>query len=176
MPYRWKEDPALKISEIVWREDMATFVLSMLRDSVTQGLAYLASRPAAYIAACKDCDKISVHVQISAVLWLGPDSETSAQDLSSASREDQGPPPYAMHYYKSCYMPYYNLLTLLGPTHVRALRESNPNQFSSQFAIIKAKRTTVKVQLELWKLLGYVVQQDRVAGVPGGLSEQDVQV
>ncbi len=175
LPYRWKEDPSLRTSEIVWREDMDTFVLEMLRKSVARDLRYLASRPAAYIAACKGYDNIADHTQLNAVMWLGPDPEASSQEASSDSTakcEDQGPPPYAMHHYKDHYVPYHNLLALLGHTHLQTLKASKPAHFGGRMAVIKAKRTTVKVQVELWRLLGYLTHQKGEISVTEAVSEQ----
>lgn len=166
MPLRWREDPSLKIPEIVWREDMDTFVLDILRRNVSTTLSYLASRPAAYIVPCRNYDSINKHGQVAAVLWLKKDADTSTHYESSLSTDDAtsfdiretGPPPYAIHYHKTRSIPYYNLAALIGPNQLRALQEDRPEQYSDQFAVIKLKRTTVKVQLELWKLLGYVAR------------------
>lgn len=176
LPYRWKEDPSLRTNEIVWREDMDTFVLDMLRQRVARDLKYLASSPAAYIAACKGFDNVAAHTQLNAVLWLGPDPEASSQETSldfAASSKDRGPSPYAMHHYKDHYMPVYNLLTLLGHTHLQSLKASKPAQFGGQMAVIKAKRPTVKLQIELWKLLGYLTNWKGEIIVTNEVSEQD---
>ena len=169
MPYRWKQDPNFKVTDIVWREDMDTFVLEILRENVARRLAYLASSTAAYISRCKDHEHISKHHQVGAVLWLGPNSEDTvekgASDKDGAATGDLGelgPPPYAMHHYKNHYIPVYNLLTLLGPTKLRDLRKSKDSHFGEQYAVIKMKRLTVEVQLELWKLLGYLTPGENV--------------
>ena len=171
MPYRWKQDPNLKVADIVWREDMDTFVLETLRGNVARRLAYLASSNAAYISTCRDHKHISKHHQVGAVLWLGPNpeetAETSFLDKSGAATGDfreSGPAPYAMHHYKNHYIPVYNLLTLLGPTKLRNLRETSSSHFGCQYAVIKMRRLTVEVQLELWKLLGYLA--------PGGSEDR----
>lgn len=164
MPYRWKEDPSLKIPDIIWREDMATFVLDMLRKSAVRGLKYLASRPAAYVAACKSYDDISSHGQVAAILWLGSNNVASAQEASSSEADEDrecGPPPYAMHYYKGHYIPYFNLVTLLERTHLRSLREVSSTQLAGRLVVVKAKRPTVKFQLELWKLLGFLSRHSK---------------
>lgn len=181
LPYRWKEDPSLRTNEIVWREDMDTFVLEMLRQSVARDLKYLVSRSAAYIPACKGFNNLADHTQLSAVLWLGPHPEASSPEASSqeapsdsaASSEDQGPSPYAMHRYKDHYVPVYNLLTLLGHTHLQSLKASKPTNFGGQMVVVKAKRRTVKVQVELWKLLGYLTHQKGDIIVNDDVSEQD---
>ena len=162
MPYRWKQDPSVKIPEIVWREDMDIFVLEILRRNVSRTLSYLASRPAAYVAPCKSYDSINNHDQVAAVLWLRKDvdpsicNESSTGDATSFDVKETGPPPYTMHHHKTRYIPYYNLAALLGPIHLSALQERRPGHYSGQLAVIKLKRTTVTVQSELWKLLGYV--------------------
>lgn len=167
MPHRWRQDPSVKLPEIVWREDMDIFVLDILRRNVSKTLSYLASRPAAYIAPCKSNDSINKHGQVAAVLWLGRDTDTSDPNESltgpktSFDIREAGPPPYAMHYYKTCYIPCYNLAALLGPSQLGDLRESRPEHYGEQFAIVKLKRNTVKVQLELWKLLGYLAQDGK---------------
>ena len=172
MPYRWKEDSSLKVPEIVWREDMDSFVLGMLRNCVFQELKYLASRPAAYIAATKGFDSIGRHGQVAAALWLGdnldirPRSErqgvmTGDEASSAKVQQGLGPPLYAMTRFRSHYRPIYNLLTLLGPVHLRALRESSLAQLGGNLAVIKLKKVTLKVQLYLWKLSGYLADEGR---------------
>ena len=167
MPYRWKQDSSIKLIEVVWREDMDTFVLDILRRNISKSLSHLASRPAGYIIPCKTYDSINEHDQVAAVLWLRNDVDISTNDeVSTVSAlpyhvNGTGPPPYAMHYHKTRYVPCYNLAALLSPIGIRALQESGLNQYRDQFAVVKRKRNTVKVQLELWKLLGYVIQNGK---------------
>ena len=166
MPWRWKGDASLKGHEIIWREDMDTFVLELSRKIALQTLKYLASRPAAYIVACKGYDSIEDHEQVAAVLWLGDDSCTRSEsehqdafvhDVSKAARRrDLGPPSYSMARYRSNHIPIYNLYTLLGPVQLLALRQSSMTHFGGTTAVIKSKQGTVKLQLELWKLIGYL--------------------
>ena len=161
MPYRWKEDLAFKASEVVWREDMADFVLENMREGIIRDLRYLSSRPAAYIASCKSYESVSAHEQISAVVWLGHTHDASSQHMAggTAESDDHGPPIYAMLRYKGHYVPYYNLCTLLGTKGLGNLRDTDTRHFRGQLAVIKAKRPTVKVQLSLWKLVGYLAQE-----------------
>ena len=164
MPYRWKQDHSVKLSDIVWREDMDFFVLEVLRRNISKTLSYLASRPAAFIAPCRNYDSINNHSQVAAVLWLSKSADSpvhekpASGDALSFDGQEIGPPLYAMHYYKTQYIPCYNLATLLGPTQLNALRDSQPNLYGDQFAVVKLKRGTLKVQMELWKLMGYIVQ------------------
>ena len=166
-PYRWRQDTSVRLPEIIWREDMNIFVLEILRRNVLKTLCYLASRPAAYIASCKDYESVNEHSQVAAVLWLRKSPNTSLNDepaTSDATSFDvgkTGPPPHAMHYYKTRYIPYYNLPALLGPSRLSALQKDRPDHYGDFFAVIKLKRTTVRVQLELWKLLGYMTQDGK---------------
>ena len=164
LPYRWKQDTSVKLPEIIWREDMNIFVLEILRRNVLKTLCYLASRPAAYISPCNAYESVNEHSQVAAVLWLRKPPNTSlndepvTSDATSFDIGETGPPPHAMHYYKTRYIPNYNLPALLGPSRLSALQKDRPDHYGDRFAVIKLKRTTVKVQLELWKLLGYMAQ------------------
>lgn len=71
------------------------------------------------------------------------------------SAEDAEPPFYSMFKYKSHYIPIYNLPTLLGPEYVTRLRATAAS-LQGTMAVIKSKSRTVKAQMELWKLMGYL--------------------
>lgn len=167
MPYRWRQDPSVKIPDIVWREDMDVFVLDILRRNLLQNLSYLASRPAAYIVPCSNYDGINNHDQVAAVLWLRKDADVPTHDGWSTSEpnsfgiKETAPPPYAMHDYRGRYVPCYNLAALLGLGYLDTLQVSRPGEYGDQFAVLKLKRNTVKVQLEMWKLLGYLIQDGK---------------
>ena len=158
-PFRWKEDTSLRTSEIVWREDMDTFVLERMRRSITNELMYLASRPAAYIAPCQAYQSIAKHGPIGAVLYLGdarPPFIDHENASTSESATEKGPPDYAMHHCRSQYIPYYNMINLLGPANIGMLRQCGSNKFDGQIATLKAKNMTRNIQLALWSLLGYL--------------------
>lgn len=169
MPQRWKHDASVKLFDIVWREDMDIFVLEILRRNLSKELMYLASRPTAYIAPCKTYESINDHRQVAVVLWLSNNPNKSMHDERASGEETSfdcrqiGPPSYAMHYYKTHCIPCYDLAALLGPIQLRALRDSRPDHFNDQLALMKLKRNTVGVQLALWKLLGYMVQSRKCA-------------
>ncbi|KAL6715697.1 hypothetical protein ACLMJK_006658 [Lecanora helva] len=151
LPFRWKDDPSLKLQDLVWREDMADFVLDLLRKNLVKDAEYLASRKAGYICACRDYDDVGVFAQLAAVLWLGPRAEDA--------KGSQGPPPYAMHHFRGRYIPCFNMVTLLGQAHLSGLRESHPIEFAGELAVVKSKRMTTRFQLELWNTLGFLAQQ-----------------
>ncbi|KAL8766113.1 MAG: hypothetical protein Q9209_007011 [Squamulea sp. 1 TL-2023] len=91
LPQRWKLDARFKSDHIVWRKDMDTFVLDLMRKRATKTLKYLSSQPAAYIVPCQDYESIQDRHQPGAVLWLG---QHEGNGTAMLSKED--PPPYAM--------------------------------------------------------------------------------
>ncbi|KAL8821956.1 MAG: hypothetical protein Q9223_000114 [Gallowayella weberi] len=85
LPLRWKQDAGFKIDQIVWRKDMDTFVLELMRKNIVRLLQYLSGRSAAYIVPCKNYEDIQTKHQPGAVLWLGGpmDDETAIPDLNT---------------------------------------------------------------------------------------------
>ena len=154
LPHRWKLDPRFKADQIVWRKDMDTFVLDLMRRKTVTLLEYLSSQPAAYIVRCQNYEDIQNRHQPGAVLWLGQPEEDESMTPSQ-----ENPPPYAMVEYRSLgYIPLYNLPALLGPDQLRQLRDVNKS-FQGTLAVIKRKRNTTDCQMQLWKLMGYMAAQ-----------------
>ena len=163
-PYRWKNSMALNTKDIVWREDMDTYVLGLMRKNLARDLQYMSSRASGYVAR-STYEQVGSHPQLGAALWLGAwDSRSSISvegtgidgeaDLSIGSA---GPPAYATLDYRGCYIPIFNLQTLLGNKPLEQLRESN-SFFQGELAVISERRDTVKVQMALWKLMGYLAE------------------
>lgn len=158
LPQRWKLDARFKADQIVWRKDMDTFVLDLMRRKIVKLLEYLSSQPAAYIVQCQDYESIQKRHQPGAVLWLG---QPRGDDSMMSSKED--PPPYAMVEYKSSgYIPLYDLPALLGPEHLYELRNIS-KLFEGTLAVIKRKRNTIDCQMQLWKLMGYMAAETNAA-------------
>ena len=164
IPYRWKRSAVLNTDDIVWREDMDTYVLGLMRKDLLRDLQYLSSRPSRYIAS-STYQQVESHPHLGAALWLGAgDAESSisvegtgSDGEADVSIESAGPPAYAMLDYRGRYIPVFNLQTLLGNKFLEQLRESSP-VFQGEIAIIREKRNTVKVQMALWKLMGYLAE------------------
>ncbi|KAL8733845.1 MAG: hypothetical protein Q9166_001833 [cf. Caloplaca sp. 2 TL-2023] len=153
LPHRWKLDARFKADQIVWRKDMDTFVLDLMRRKVVKLLKYLSFRPAAYVVPCQEYADIQNKHQAGAVLWLGePNDETTVPSVES-------PPPYAMVEYRSSgHLPLYNLSALLGSEYLLQLRDAS-ELFGGTLAVIKRKQTTSDCQLQLWKLMGYLASE-----------------
>ncbi|KAL8948777.1 MAG: hypothetical protein Q9183_007656, partial [Haloplaca sp. 2 TL-2023] len=120
--HRWKTDGRFKSEEIVWRQDMESFVLELMRKKCVKLLRYLSEQPAAYIAACESYEGLQKKHQPGAALWF----DQQRQDDLSATNVD-APPPYAMLQYKSStHIPLYNMPALLGDECLNQLRGSAP--------------------------------------------------
>ncbi|KAL8721087.1 MAG: hypothetical protein Q9225_002159 [Loekoesia sp. 1 TL-2023] len=151
IPHRWRLDTRFKADDIVWREDMDTFMLDLMRKKAVGLLKHLSSRPAAYVVKCEGYEDIEHKNQSGAALWLGKPREEELPIDSKAP-----PPPYAMVKYRSArHIPVYNLPALLGLGYLRQLRDSS-QLFDGTLAVVKQKRNTVETLMHLWKLMGYV--------------------
>ena len=172
LPKSWKDSFGMEAKSIVWREDMATFVLELLRKRVMKQLAWLVCNSSGYVVRCSGGYKqIADSRQAAAALWLGHAGITAvvsnaaegADSNGTASTEGemdlkgsmQPPSPYAMAEYNGRYIPIYNLQTLLGEKHVLNLRESH-EIYGGEITVIKDKIATLVVQTRLWQLMAYL--------------------
>ncbi|KAL8708215.1 MAG: hypothetical protein Q9220_006885 [cf. Caloplaca sp. 1 TL-2023] len=151
LPHRWKLDPRFKADEVVWRKDMDSFVLDLMRKQLVKSLQYLGSRPAAYISQCEVFEDIQKKHQPGAVLWLGePGSDHEPQT------NEEAPPFYAMVKYRDAgHIPVYHIPLLLGTDYLQQLRNSDKT-FGATLVVIKHKRNTLDTLMQLWKMMGYV--------------------
>ncbi|KAA6415461.1 MAG: hypothetical protein FRX48_00176 [Lasallia pustulata] len=162
LPKPWKDSFGMEAKRIVWREDMATFVLELLRQKVMKQLAWLVSNSSGYVVRCYGGYKqIADSHQAAAALWLGharvtavvPNTAEGVDSNGTASTESemdlkgsmQPPSPYAMAEYAGRCIPIYNLQTLLGEKHVLNLRESH-EIYGGEITVIKDKNATFQWQ------------------------------
>ena len=161
LPYRWKSSAILNTQDIVWREDMDTYVLGLMRKDFLRELQHVSSRPG-YVAS-STYERIERHPQLAAALRLGAgDAESSFHDEGTGVDDEAGMligPAYTLMEYKGRSIPVFNLQTLLGDESLARLRASNP-VFQGEIAVIREKRNTVKVQMALWKLVGYLAENN----------------
>ena len=93
IPVRWKDAPGadINVREIVWREDMDTFALELMRKRAVHLLSYLGEkRKARYIQLCLDYGRLESHHQIGAVLWLGNQEEEGVSVATASGGEGNG--------------------------------------------------------------------------------------
>ena len=94
---------------------------------------------------------------------MSADHNPTLQADAAASEESE-PPFYAMVKHKSHFIPIYNLPVLLGFEHLAHLRATGPC-LRGTIAVIKKKQRTVRAQMELWKLMGYMAQTETLGGL-----------
>lgn len=186
LSHRWKEDPAVDVKHVVWREDMDGFVKGLLRRKVVAGLEKLAEKTSGQnVMVCNEgWEGVRKMGKVGGVLWfgdgdgqlgeeevvggLGRDREKAregavdalARDTAGQEgerlRERDGPPPYAMLRFASQCIPVYNVRKLLGEEHVKCLREEKASRYGGELTVIRSGDATAKVQQELWRLMGYL--------------------
>ena len=170
IPARWKDTGGIDVNprEIVWREDMDTFTVELMRKRVMHLLGYIGQKEGGmYIQHCVNYKRVEGCHQTGAVLWLENQEEDSSTGRSprqpsnprkTSSRSyssNPPPPPYATIVYKSRHIPLFNLQHLLGDTHLQSLRGLG-SPFDGGLAVVKAKRNTVPLMIWLWKLMGFM--------------------
>jgi len=161
IPPRWRKYNHLRLEDTVWREDMDTYYLNILRQTVVGKLKYLRHRNAGYLTTtATGLDGIAKMTNLGAVLWLGNASRHSDPGSTAVERDPsttfppEGPKPYLMVKYKSHHVPVYNMRTMLGDELLQSLGESD-QLFDRMFVMLKAKANTVKARMLLWKLQIY---------------------
>ncbi|KAG8526863.1 uncharacterized protein KY384_008292 [Bacidia gigantensis] len=160
-PQRMKAGGVIQPAKTVWREDMADFCLRLMRREIVESIEKLAARTSRiYFVPCLDWVDVSKKPNVAAVLWLGNSRAKGVDgeelEATGGERGGQHPPPYAMATYKGKYVPIYNLEVLLGSDLVEKLKRTLPNVMSESLAVVKGKNLTVNLQMQLWKLTGYV--------------------
>lgn len=161
-----------------WRTDMETFVLELMRRRIVEGLVYLARRKRGFVASRVDWEDAKMAGrQQGVILWTGKlvceegNKEVSAEadgngKATALDEERSGeqtsqsnaPPGFAtltVGKDKPHLVPVHNLPMLLGPDYLTQLRMKCPI-FEKEILTVRDKRTTVDIQMKLWKLQGYL--------------------
>ncbi|MCJ1463777.1 hypothetical protein MMC07_002386 [Pseudocyphellaria aurata] len=176
---RWKSgnEPALR--QTIWRRDMHIFILDLLRKDALEKLRTPATQYKSHLL--EDISDVPLGF-VSAALWLGkseghvPEATTLHNremvldngkaagnrlehgDLSTSREESNstGPPHYAMMSRPTgCYIPVYNLRVLMGAERLQELR-SMARIFGCETVYLRQRRKTLRLQMALWKLMGYM--------------------
>lgn len=173
---RWKSGNEPRLLEAIWRRDMHSFVQNLLRKDAFEKLKISATRYKSHLL--KDIPDVPLE-SVSAALWLGnSESHVSVTphnremvldkgqegkrlepgDLSMSTEDSHstGPPHYAMMSHPAgYYMPIYNLRVLMGAERLQELR-SMTRIFGCETVYLQQRRKTLKLQMALWKLMGYM--------------------
>ncbi|KAI9838529.1 MAG: hypothetical protein M1819_004837 [Sarea resinae] len=168
----------IRPSTLVYRDDMPAFVAELLRKKVVAKLAYLARRRGGYLTVVRSSSthgdeeeegegeerwsEVRRHRQLGAVLWLGnPPSSPSASPVPTPTHPSSPPPFSTISYLRrssspDVHLPVYNLLALLGPSHLSQIRASSPELSDAHTVVLRAKKATLETRMLLWKLVGYL--------------------
>lgn len=155
LPMRWRSSNDIRFSTSIWRQDMHMFVQVQLRK---RAFATLKSCVTNYKSlVLKQNPDVPLEL-MSAALWLGKSDEDKKGVRFESGRlsEPNGPPPYAMMSNSAGrYIPVYNLPVLMAAQRLQKFR-AVAQVFGSEMVYLRQKEKTVKLQMELWKLMGYM--------------------
>lgn len=138
---------------------METFVLELMRRRCVEHLTDLASMKRGYLVGCVDWEDASSKPSVGAFLWTGGnenDPRDRPADFATLDLGMEGGLKGGERKRKRK-VPVYNLRTLLGLEKLAELREQLPNGlFARDVIAVKHKKMTVELQMQLWKLQGYI--------------------
>lgn len=171
-PHRWKERHGAQSLDIVFRPDMASLILSLLRQKVAHWLGYLASLEQNYLRTLtfptsptlKPQDPLTDHPQAAAILWLGSPNSQHRALLFGPTSSDRSLFAIAGHNINGMGVPVFDLATLLGEEVLAGLRQRG-HPFSQEAVVVKGKRVPNRGLEAVWKLVGYLG--------PGGVEAVD---
>lgn len=192
LPLRWRIDGKTAVSKFIWRQDMYIFIQKLLRKQAFEELKSSATGFTSLVV--EDSPNMPLD-SISAALWLGkskplvpeeatPDNRKVVLDedengmpleqrhISSSVENKQSvePPFYAMMSHPAGgYIPLYNLPVLMGAQHLQELR-TVARVFGGETVYLLQREKTVKVQLALWKLMGYMSLIEEADGNLAGVT------
>lgn len=141
------------MKQVVWREDMGSLVLELMRRRVVEELIYYAQLSEdesrnTYVVRCDTWDAVKdprYNGHRGCILWFG--------------EAGNGPGPRAIMDIPGVRsgrkIPVHNMQALLGPEHIARLREA-AGVFCEGFLFMLVRKRTMELQLKLWKLQGYL--------------------
>ena len=153
----------------IWRPDMHGVVLELMRRRIVEGLVHFAGmvekQGRKYITKLGSWDEVGQHKHRGCVLFLGPPNDRGA----SSGLGFVPPRLSTMDFPESRFgkkLAVHNLHMLLGSEHLGCLR-SQSELLSSGSLFLLGRQATVKLQMLLWKLQGYMAwDMDELSSQP----------
>lgn len=157
--YRQSKSVAKFLSAAGWREDMHEFVLRLMRRRIVENLVALANLKRGYVVGCSGWEDALAKPQIGAFLWTGGAGEMeegmdsppefATLDVTHGRKEES----------KTKKIPVHNLRRLLGKEKLAELQETLPSGiFERDVVVLKHKQQAVDVEMQLWKLQGFLAE------------------
>jgi hypothetical protein len=152
------------MKNVVWREDMGSLVLELMRRRAVEELVYYArlSEDATrnpYVVRCDTWEGVldpAYNGHRGCVLWFGREGEDGPGSRAIMDIPD-------VRFGKK--IPVHNMRALLGLEYITRLKEE-AGVFRKGFLFMLARGRTMDLQLKLWKLQGYLAHPLRPSGEP----------
>ncbi|KAK4189099.1 hypothetical protein QBC35DRAFT_514263 [Podospora australis] len=145
------------LNSVRWRTDMDSYLLDLMRRRIVESLVHFAlmveKNDRKYITKCESWDEVHELKHRGCLLFLDP-----SEGVSENSETIFPPLLSTMATNNSKYgerLPVHNLSLLLGEEHISRLREET-ELFRDGSLYMLGRQATVKLQMLLWKLQGYV--------------------
>ncbi|KUJ10985.1 uncharacterized protein LY89DRAFT_595519 [Mollisia scopiformis] len=157
--------PAMKmVMASRWRPDMEDFVLELMRRRCVEHLVDLASLKRGYLVGCADWEDAASKPSVAAFLWTGgigdepinPPTDFATLDLGMEGGLKGGEKK------KRRKVPVYNLRNIIGEEKLIELRNVGSGIFGRDVVALKHKKMTVELQMQLWKLQGYMADYEKL--------------
>ncbi|KAK4211021.1 hypothetical protein QBC37DRAFT_291223 [Rhypophila decipiens] len=153
----------------LWREDMDSYILTLLRGHITQCLVRFAgmfeTAGRKYISKSDSWEDIKQRTSIGCVLYLGPKLDQAEQDIHESASRPLPPPPGRLSIMDlkddkmETKVPIHDLQVLLGQENVARLRDRKALFRDGAIFVLAGKRTE-DLQMQLWRLQGYMATQE----------------
>lgn len=149
--------------KVVWREDMDTYILDLMRQAIVDDLLYLSGLCSEagryYIVKCYGWADVQ-YKHKGAVLWFGEPDEGGAVP----NQTGDGPGPFATFDIRkediqgeamTTSVAVHNMSMLLGPERAGRVKGQAAALKDGSLFMLAGRRTT-NLQLKLWRLQGYI--------------------
>ncbi|KAI1407620.1 hypothetical protein F5Y13DRAFT_174260 [Hypoxylon sp. FL1857] len=150
------------IKKIIWRRDMDTYILGLMRHDIVNDMLYLSKlcteNGRYYIVKCWGWNDVQ-YKHKGAVLWFGePDEDAGANEARNQ------PGPFATFEYQKTDIQgqpltetvvVHNMNMLLGPEQAKHVKGDAAALKDGSIFMLAGRRTT-NLQMKLWKLQGYL--------------------
>lgn len=170
------------LNRAVWAKDMDKIVLELMRRRAVEALLHFASmvekQGRKYIVRCERFSDAKSLKHRGCLLYLGRQEEASTASSESSSSESDPefvPPRLSTMDIEGVRfgrkLAVHNLQILLGEEHVSRLRTGSELLRSGSLFLL-GRQATVKLQMLLWKLQGYMVWEEQPGAPPSDSSEE----
>ncbi|KAK3327767.1 hypothetical protein B0T19DRAFT_173359 [Cercophora scortea] len=151
----------------VWREDMATLVLTTMRQRIVEDLLQLANmvekEDRKYLVRCETWDEVKTYKHRGCLLFLGQDAASGDEAASGTAAPDNMSSPLPARLSSMDIegvkfgrkLAVHDLRALLGDENIAFLRQESALLRQGSLFLLGRQRS-LDLQLQLWRLQGYM--------------------